>query len=319
MAPAYGQASPQGYAPPPQGYASPQQGPPAYAQAPTPPQAPAPAQAPPAPIIINIQQNASGFNWAPPPAPAAVSQANCPPGMEYFLGINSITVHQKVSCSENCSSLCCPCIAPCVHEGNEYTLLNEQEQALFELKEMDNCGGMAGKICAGANRGFNMIMTDGLNRVVCKLNRKYKCRSAFCNFFPCTLQEVEITDGNNNPIGFIKQSASMFEIKYEICTPTGVPTLKIKQQRGLMEKLCPACTSSVFPLTSYDGKNSIGAVTKEQTCCELCSGEQQYKVQFPADLDVKMKATVMAASILIDYLYFETGAFGVCSKVTPCI
>ncbi len=122
MAPAYGQASPQGYAPPPQGYAPPQQGPPAYAQAPTPPQAPAPAQAPPAPIIINIQQNASGFNWAPPPAPAAVSQANCPPGMEYFLGINSITVHQKVSCSENCSSLCCPCIAPCVHEGNEYTV-----------------------------------------------------------------------------------------------------------------------------------------------------------------------------------------------------
>ena len=71
----------------------------------------------------------------------------------------------------------------------------------------------------------------------------------------------------------------MFETKYEICTPTGVPTLKIKQQRTFLEKLFPACTSSVFPLTSYDGKNSIGAVTKEQTCCEMCSGEQQYKVK----------------------------------------
>lgn len=146
---------------------------------------------------------------------------------------------------------------------------------------------------------------------------------------------LEVTDGHDNPIGFIKQSASMFETKYEICTPTGVPTLKIKQQRTNLEKLCPACTSSFFPLTSYDGKNSIGGVTKEQTCCEMCSGEQKYKVtrinnesistsnvsqvQFPADLDVKMKTTVMAASILIDYLYFETGAFGVCSKVTPCI
>lgn len=70
----------------------------------------------------------------------------------------------------------------------------------------------------------------------------------------------------------------MWETKYEICTPTGVPTLKIKQQRSNLEKFFPACTSSFFPLTSYDGKNSIGGVTKEQTCCEMCSGEQQYKV-----------------------------------------
>ena len=112
MAPAYGQAPPQ-QAP----------GAPAYAQAPAPAQAAPPAQAPaPAPVIINIQQNAGGFNWAPPPSQAAVAQANCPPGMEYFLGINSITVHQKVSCSENCASLCFPCITPCVHEGNEYTV-----------------------------------------------------------------------------------------------------------------------------------------------------------------------------------------------------
>ena len=108
MAPAYGQA--------PQA--------PAYAQAPpaSAPQAPAPVAPAPAPVIINIQQNAGGFNWAPPPAPAAIAQANCPVGMEYFLGINSITVHQQISAAENCSSLCCPCIAPCVHDGNEYTV-----------------------------------------------------------------------------------------------------------------------------------------------------------------------------------------------------
>ena len=90
---------------------------------------------------------------------------------------------------------------------------------------------------------------------------------------------LEVTDGHDNPIGFIKQSASMFETKYEICTPTGVPTLKIKQQRSKLEKIFPACTSSFFPLTSYDGKNSIGGVLKEHTFCEMCSGEQKYKVQ----------------------------------------
>ena len=114
MAPAYGQAPP------------PQQGAPAYAQA---PEQAAPAAPAPPPVIINIQQNAGGFNWAPPPNQAAVAQANCPPGMEYFLGINSITVHQKISCSENCSSLCCPCITPCVHEGNEYTVSSSSSHA----------------------------------------------------------------------------------------------------------------------------------------------------------------------------------------------
>ena len=92
-------------------------------------------------------------------------------------------------------------------------------------------------------------------------------------------ENSEVTDGNDNPIGFIKQSSSFKELKYEICTPTGVPTLKIKQDRSFCEKLFPACTSSFFPLTSYDGKNSIGGVTKEQTCCEMFSGEQKYKVR----------------------------------------
>ena len=102
---------------------------------------------------------------------------------------------------------------------------------------------------------------------------------------------LEVTDGHDNPIGFIKQSASMFETKYEICTPTGVPTLKIKQQRTNLEKIFPACTSSFFPLTSYDGKNSIGGVLKEQTCCEICSGEQKYKVQLQSTRD-KLRALI---------------------------
>ena len=116
---AYGAPSPQPYgAPPPHAYGAP----PAQAYgAPAPAPVPAPA-APQQPIIINIQQNAGGFNWAPPPSQAEVARANCPPGMEYFLGINSVIVHQSVSCSDNCSSLCCPCIAPCVHEGNEYNV-----------------------------------------------------------------------------------------------------------------------------------------------------------------------------------------------------
>ncbi|CAG5107399.1 Oidioi.mRNA.OKI2018_I69.chr1.g3301.t1.cds [Oikopleura dioica] len=309
----YRQPAPQAYgAPPAQAYGAPRPPAPAPVQAPAP--APAPA-APQQPVIINIQQNAGGFNWAP--RPSQVARQNCPPGFEYFLGVNSVVVHQNISCSVNCTSLICPCCTPCVHSGNEYNILNAQDQALFELKETENCGGVCGKMCVGPNRGFEMVMTDGLNRVVCKIKRTFKCRSSCCNYLPCTLQELEVTDAHNNPIGFIKQQASCCDMKYEICTPTGVPTLLIEQDRSLCEKLFPACTSSFFPLKSYDGKNSIGGVTKEQSCCEMFSGEQKYRVDFPKDLDVKMKTTVVAASILIDYLYFENGAFGIISNIIP--
>ena len=161
----------------------------------------------------------------------------------------------------------------------------------------------------------------------------YSARTRLVSLFLLRKHNIskEVTDAHNNPIGFIKQQASCCDMKYEICTPTGVPTLLIEQDRSLCEKLFPACTSSFFPLKSYDGKNSIGGVTKEQSCCEMFSGEQKYrvrlflntnlinslKVDFPKDLDVKMKTTVVAASILIDYLYFENGAFGIISNIIP--
>ena len=116
----YRQPAPQAYgAPPAQAYGAPRPPAPAPVQAPAPAPAPAPA-APQQPVIINIQQNAGGFNWAP--RPSQVARQNCPPGFEYFLGVNSVVVHQNISCSVNCTSLICPCCTPCVHSGNEYNV-----------------------------------------------------------------------------------------------------------------------------------------------------------------------------------------------------
>ncbi|KAJ8384386.1 hypothetical protein AAFF_G00205190 [Aldrovandia affinis] len=64
---------------------------------------------------------------------------------------------------------------------------------------------------------------------------------------------------------------------------------------------CNFCRDVNFELTTKDGSQAIGRISKQWSGLlkELCSDEPNSEIQFPRDLDVKMKAVAMAACFLI--------------------
>ncbi|XP_050041644.1 phospholipid scramblase 3-like [Dermacentor andersoni] len=76
----------------------------------------------------------------------------------------------------------------------------------------------------------------------------------------------------------------------------------------------PLCTSSicaqdvVFDILTMDGVTKIGAMTKVWSglTSEYCTDAGQFAVTFPLDLDVKIKAVLLGAVFLIDFIYFES-------------
>jgi hypothetical protein len=62
----------------------------------------------------------------------------------------------------------------------------------------------------------------------------------------------------------------------------------------------------VFEVHDLKG-NVIGAVTKKYGGCmkECFTNATNFNITFPRDLDVKMKATLLAACFLIDMMFFE--------------
>ena len=64
------------------------------------------------------------------------------------------------------------------------------------------------------------------------------------------------------------------------------------------------CSTQV---TGSDGESQVGNITKQWTegCREMCTNMSTFTVAFPEDLDVGMKASLIGASLLIDFMFYQ--------------
>ena len=72
-------------------------------------------------------------------------------------------------------------------------------QNVYKAVEDTDC---CTRIVCGPARPFDMIITDNADREVIHLNRPIRCDSCF---FPCCLQELEVSSPPGEVIGYVKQ------------------------------------------------------------------------------------------------------------------
>uniref|UniRef100_A0A8C1MF35 Phospholipid scramblase n=1 Tax=Cyprinus carpio TaxID=7962 RepID=A0A8C1MF35_CYPCA len=220
--------------------------------------------------------------------PAAV-----PPGLEY---LTQVSVHILMN---NFSSF--PAIIG-FETNNQYEIKNSMGQKIFHAKETTDC--CTRNIC-GPVRSFDLQIKDNFDQEVIHLIRPYRCSSC-C--FPCCLQEMEVQAPPGNTIGYIKQDWHMFKPKFSLYDMSKTKALSIEGP------LCAiSCCGDVdFDVTSKDG-HSVGRISKQWTGL---TDTDNFGINFPMDLDVRMKAVLLGASFLIDFMFFEqTGGSGLQSSV----
>ncbi|XP_046905032.1 phospholipid scramblase 1-like isoform X2 [Hypomesus transpacificus] len=68
--------------------------------------------------------------------------------------------------------------------------------------------------------------------------------------------------------------------------------------------LCPCCLQELW---GKDGGEPIGRISKQWSGLlkETFTDADNFGIQFPLDMDVKMKAVLMGTCFLIDFMYFE--------------
>ncbi|KAH6937912.1 hypothetical protein HPB50_005113 [Hyalomma asiaticum] len=117
-------------------------------------------------------------------------------------------------------------------------------------------------------------------------------------------QELEVQAPPGTPIAQIRQRWSICHPYFTVYSPQDEPALDV---------VGPICTESMpckcdvkFEVRSMNGV-AIGAVTKEWggLVKEYFTDVDTFNVSFPIDLDVHMKAALLALSLLIDYMFFE--------------
>ncbi|XP_011554698.1 phospholipid scramblase 1 isoform X2 [Plutella xylostella] len=220
--------------------------------------------------------------------PVPQAPTNCPPGLEYLTMVDKLLVHQKVELLEAFVGF---------ETNNKYTIKNSLGQKVFYAVEDNDC---CTRMCCGPNRPFDMKIMDNFQNEIIHLYRPLACDSCFC---PCWLQSLEVSSPPGTVIGSIQQQWSICKPEFVIKDAAGDVVLRIKG---------PVCTFSIcgdieFKVYSRDGETKVGKISKQWSglAREMFTDSDYFGISFPLDLDVKIKAVLIGACFLIDFMFFE--------------
>jgi len=227
--------------------------------------------------------------------------SGCPPGLEYLTQIDQLLIHQQVDLFEVLTGW---------EVSNRYAVKNSVgQQVFFSAEESDVCM----RQCCGNNRGFVMHITDNAGQEVIRLSREFKCWAG-CGCFccagnDCCASEMTIEAPVGTIVGRVKQKKTgCCYPGFIVSDPEGTPIFNINGLGccGMGCQNC-FCTDDVeFNVYSADMQHEVGKISKQWAgCLRGCTDASNFGVSFPMDLDVKVKASMLGACFLIDYMFFE--------------
>ncbi|XP_017327367.1 phospholipid scramblase 1 [Ictalurus punctatus] len=212
----------------------------------------------------------------------------CPSGLEYLTQIDQLLIHQKVEMLE---------VLLGWESNNKYLVRNALGQQVFYVAEENDC---CNRNFCGRLRSFVLHVLDNTGQEVITLTRSLRCDSCFC---PCCLQELEVQSPPGTPIGYVVQT-------WHPCLPKY--TIQNEKKQDVLKVVGPCCTWKCcfdvnFEILSLDEAESVGRISKQWTGIvkEAFSDADNFGIQFPLDLDVKMKAVLLGACFLIDFMFYE--------------
>ncbi|XP_038078973.1 phospholipid scramblase 1-like [Patiria miniata] len=232
------------------------------------------------------------MQWMPHQQPIP----GCPPGLEYLTQIDQLLVHQHLELFE---------ILTNYETNNRYQVKNSLGQQIYFAHEESN---FCVRQCCGGKRGFMMHITDNSNQEVLRLNREFKCCGGccWCANCDCVAADISVEAPAGNVIGYVRQSQSWWYPNYDILNVAKEKVLKIKGPFWFCQNVC--CTDDIdFNVMSPDLSTEMGKLSKQWggIIKEHYTNADNFAISFPMDLTVEMKACLLGAVFLVDFMYFE--------------
>ncbi|XP_069861388.1 phospholipid scramblase 1-like [Dipodomys merriami] len=205
--------------------------------------------------------------------------ANSLPGLECLAEINQLEVCQRFDVDVLCH--------PEIHKT--YDILNSQGHRMYFAEERSSW--LLRYLC-GSSRPFTVSIYDNVGQEVITAHKALRCHS-------CFLQKLTVEAPPGKNIGYVCQCFPPLRPKFKIRNQDKEEVMKIKGPCRVS-----SCLRDIqFNVLSPDEETVLGSISQRGAGC--VTHGHKFRVQLPFDLDAKSKATVLAASFLVDYMYFE--------------
>uniref|UniRef100_A0A803TAW2 Phospholipid scramblase n=1 Tax=Anolis carolinensis TaxID=28377 RepID=A0A803TAW2_ANOCA len=176
---------------------------------------------------------------------------------------------------------------------NRYEVKNSMGQWIYFAAEENNDFTLN---MYGALRSFTIKLFDSRNQPVMQLSRAFHCAICCCPCV-CCLQELEVQAPPGTVIGYVKQ-------KWHPCLPKFAIQNEARENVLKMAGPCVPCrcySDIHFEVKALDEISTVGTISRQWGgwAREAATDASSFQVQFPMDLDVKMKAIILGSCFLL--------------------
>ncbi|XP_023336636.1 phospholipid scramblase 3 [Eurytemora carolleeae] len=225
-------------------------------------------------------------------------------GTEELEKTDRVLVQQLGEYSEQGNKCCCCCNN---YEGeNEFEITDRFGHQIFHAKEES---GFCGRQCCNSLRGFEMFLSDRQGKDCIKISRPTRFDN--CLICPCLLQSMVVESPIGVVVGKVEQKLTLFSPEYEVLDADDTPVFNIEGPSTCKCCSCGCCCGGsrniVFKIISKTNNEQVGSISKSWNGVlkDVLPKADRFSVDFPPDIDIGMKASLLAATFLIDYLHFE--------------
>uniref|UniRef100_A0A803TTB2 Phospholipid scramblase n=2 Tax=Anolis carolinensis TaxID=28377 RepID=A0A803TTB2_ANOCA len=186
---------------------------------------------------------------------------------------------------------------------NRYEVKNSMGQWIYFAAEENNDFTLN---MYGALRSFTIKLFDSRNQPVMQLSRAFHCAICCCPCV-CCLQELEVQAPPGTVIGYVKQ-------KWHPCLPKFAIQNEARENVLKMAGPCVPCrcySDIHFEVKALDEISTVGTISRQWGgwAREAATDASSFQVQFPMDLDVKMKAIILGSCFLLVCIKLVVGFY----------
>ncbi|XP_051782154.1 phospholipid scramblase 2-like [Erpetoichthys calabaricus] len=203
---------------------------------------------------------------------------NCTSGLEYLSQVDQVLLHQQRELIEAFDSMSCT---------RKFQLKNSMGKMMYFATQTNIYQSANFR---GYQQGFEMNIYDHSKREVIHLIQPFICSLIFCSW---NIQQMEVQAPVGVVAGYVKETHHPTTYRFTIHDSAGETALFIK---GQCQGLCFRRNAN-FDIFDRTWKSKIGTISTQYF---LDNFGDTLSIQFPKDLDVKLKAVILGASILIE-------------------